>query len=161
MKLLLLLYLFSGGSKAEKDSLLNHFSLLGASEKHVREVQKLSRGSADPVYQAYYYAAEMASANYVFNPVSKLSLFNKGKDKLESLVRSYPDHFEIRFIRYAVQLKAPSFLGYNKHLQSDREFILDQLPSIKASDHRLYVQTLSFMLLHAQLSQQEKKSLSL
>jgi hypothetical protein len=49
-----------------------------------------------------------------------LSYFNKGKAKLEQVLKKYPDNIEIRYIRYAVQKGSPDFLGYRSNMKEDK-----------------------------------------
>lgn len=74
------------------------------------------------------------NAQYRFNPYSKLSDFNKGKEKMEAAVALYPNDIETRFLRLAIQEKIPSFLGYNGNKKADKEFLKTHYSSIKDSD---------------------------
>ena len=58
------------------------------------------------------------------NPLNKYSYFNKGKKLLEDAIKKEPNNIEIRLMRLISQEKTPSFLGYNKNIESDRNFII-------------------------------------
>ncbi|MBD3637953.1 MAG: hypothetical protein HUJ25_11415 [Crocinitomicaceae bacterium] len=80
-----------------------------------------------PVIYAYHAAAIMTMANHISWPGTKLSYFSEGKEKLEKVVKAYPDNVEIRYIRFAVQYGSPTFLGYRSDLDVDRNFVLEHL----------------------------------
>lgn len=75
----------------------------------------------------YKGSATMMMAKYVFNPFSKMSYFNKGKNILEKAINTEKNNVELRFIRYCVQTNIPFFLGYKTDIKSDKEFILASL----------------------------------
>jgi hypothetical protein len=158
--LMALLLIFSDSQSLVKD-LRKHYALVGANETHVDELLNLSKNSEDPTIQAYAAGAEMASAQYKFSPLSKLSAFKSGKAKLEKLVEANRQNPEIRFIRYTIQLKCPSMLGYNKELKTDRAFLLGEMQGLRKNNPELYKYILSFMLLHDKLSESERESLNL
>ena len=62
--------------------------------------------------------------NHVFNPISKLGTFKKGKKNIEQAINKEPKNIEIRYIRFSVQKNASSFLGYNGNLKQDRDFMV-------------------------------------
>ncbi len=161
MKLLMALLLLISDSQSLVTDLRKHYALVGANETHVNEVMNLSKNSHDPIAQAYAAGAEMASAQYKFSPVSKLSVFQSGKAKLEKLVEANRQNPEIRFIRYTIQLKCPAMLGYNKELKTDRTFLLGEMPGLRKNNPELYKYILSFMLLHDRLSEPERETLNL
>ncbi len=141
--------------------LRKHYALVGVNEGHVIEMLNLSKNSDEPIVLAYAAGAEMASAQFKFSPIAKLSVFNSGKTKLEPIVKAHSEKTEIRFIRYTIQLKCPAFLGYNNSLKADRLFILNQMPVLRQTDTELYKYILSFFLLHDKLSDEEKKSIGI
>ena len=81
----------------------------------------------------YRGGATMIMAKYVFNPFSKLSYFNKGRDMIEKAIQHDKNNVELRFLRYTIQTNVPAFLGYNDHKKSDRLFLSESIPSIKDS----------------------------
>lgn len=158
---LLFCWFFDSPSPEIKE-LRNLFPLISTSEKAMEGLKKLSTGkSHSPVHMAYSAAAEMASAQYKLNPLSKLSTFQKGKNQLEACIHSNAQNVEIRFIRFAIQTKAPAFLGYKNSISSDKLFLLSQLKSLRNTDSELYAKICSFLLLHGTLSPTEKELLSL
>ena len=81
---------------------------------------------------AYLGAYQTIWANHVFNPLSKLATFKKGKNNIESAISKEPENVEIRYIRFSVQKNAPSFLGYNSHLKEDRDFLVKNKKNINS-----------------------------
>lgn len=86
-------------------------------------IKDLSNEKISNLELAYLGALETIWAKYVGNPFSKLSTFNKGKEKLEKAVKNAPDNLEIRYLRLSVQKNAPSFLGYDKAIKTDKAFL--------------------------------------
>ena len=86
--------------------------------------------SNDPVLVAYKGSGLMLLARYE-------KLANRGpKVKeavpwIEEAVAAEPDNAEIRLIRLSVQEHLPKFLKYNKHIDDDRQFIQQALPSLE------------------------------
>src|SRR4051812_28711448 len=91
------------------------FPVMSKQENAIEEIKTIctkTTALSKPLAAAYLAAAEMASAQYKINPLSKLSAFNSGKKMLEGAVNSDSINVEIRYIRYTIQNNAPSFLGY-------------------------------------------------
>ena len=77
-----------------------------------------------PIYMAFYAVGSFFMAKHASNPLNKYSYFNKGKKLLEDAIKKEPNNIEIRLMRLIFQEKTPSFLGYNKNIESDRNFII-------------------------------------
>ena len=112
-----------------------------------------------PLYAGYKAAATMLMAKYVFSPFSKLNNFKKGKTLLEKAIDKDQKNIELRFIRYAIQLNAPSFLNYKNAINTDKVFLMDSYAHIK--DHQLKNNIISFFKNDTSLTTQEKKQLGL
>ncbi len=78
----------------------------------------------NPVYYGYRAMADMLQAKYSYNPFSKLKYFNKGKERLQQAISLAPENVELRFLRFAVQAKAPSLLGYKDQVGEDKSILL-------------------------------------
>ena len=89
----------------------------------------------NPLLFGYRAGGTMMMANYVFNPFSKLSYFNKGKKMLHRAILADAQNIELRFIRFGVQTNVPSFLGYNNYVEKDKAYLKQSLPLI--SDQNL------------------------
>lgn len=77
--------------------------------------------------EGYLGAYTMIKANHQFSPISKLNSFNSGKKILDNAINSLPNDIELRYVRYAIQISIPSFLGYKQNLKEDKEILLKQL----------------------------------
>lgn len=74
------------------------------------------------IYLAYKGSATMALAQYAFLPNTKFSLFSEGKELMEKSIEKSPSVENI-YLRLITQLSAPSFLGYNEHIEDDIQFL--------------------------------------
>ena len=91
---------------------------------------------------AYLGAYQTIWANHVFNPLSKLATFKKGKNNIELAISKEPENVEIRYIRFSVQKNAPSFLGYNSHLKEDKDFLVKNKKNINSDFVQKNIETL-------------------
>jgi hypothetical protein len=82
------------------------------------------------VHLAYLGAFQAIWANHTYNPFSKLSSFNKGKNNIEKAVKADPGNVEIRMLRLSVQRKCPGFLGYDSNIKDDTAFLNENINSI-------------------------------
>ena len=83
---------------------------------------------SDKYLQSGYSAcARMMMAKHLFNPLSKLSYFQEGKQLLEKAIENAPENIELRFLRFSTQCHAPHFLNYHGKLLEDKIFLLKTL----------------------------------
>ncbi len=106
---------------------------------------------------AYNACATMMMANYVYNPFSKLSYFNEGKKLLEQCITVDSANIEIRYLRFTIQTKAPSFLGYNSSIEKDKLFLRREISNVK--DLQLKQMIISFLKSSEHLTLIEKQNL--
>lgn len=113
----------------------------------------------DNMLKAYNGAALAAAPACVGNPARKISMFRKGTKLLDEAVKNEPENFEAVFLRFATQDKAPGFLGYNDHINSDKNFLLKNLQRGKelVSDDKVFNEIVNFLLKSEKLNQNEKK----
>lgn len=83
--------------------------------------------SKSPVLTAYKGVARASSADAAFNPATKLSRFNEGKNLIEKALNLNPEDSEIRLLRLSVQVGAPIFLNYKSNIEEDRNLIIESL----------------------------------
>lgn len=86
-------------------------------------ITALEKTAPTNVHLAYLGALQTIWANHVINPFSKLSTFKKGKATIEKAVKNDSDNIEIRYVRLSIQQNCPAFLGYNKNIKEDKEFL--------------------------------------
>lgn len=72
------------------------------------------------IAKAYNAVGLMISSQFKVNPIVKWNVFNCGKKILEELIVKNSSNLEMRFLRYCMQKKAPSFLKYNANLEEDK-----------------------------------------
>jgi hypothetical protein len=65
----------------------------------------------------------MKQAKYCFFPWRKLSIFNKGKKRLNALIEQHPSNVNLRYIRLVVQENTPSILNYKNKIGEDKNFL--------------------------------------
>jgi len=112
-----------------------------------------------PVLKAYNGAASAAAPECVTNPATKISWFRKGKTLLDDAAATDPSNYEIRFLRFATQDKAPGFLGYNDNLEEDKEYLISNLSKGRGiiKDDQVFRMMTGFLLKSKSLNQTEKK----
>jgi len=111
----------------------------------------------NPILAAYQACGTMIMASYLINPINKWQHFSNGKTLLEKCVNAEKENVEIRFLRFSIQSKSPSFLKYNSELQKDKIFILNNLSELK--DLQLKQIIVSFLKKSNQLTLAEKQIL--
>lgn len=158
--MVIILFLLNASARAE-ESLLSQvrslFLLSGKSESSCAKLNSMLEQfneTNNPVLGAYKASASMMMAGYVFNPVSKLSYFNKGKDLLEKCINSDSINIELHYLRFAMQAEAPSFLGYKDFISADKKFILEKVDSVK--DNQLREMIVSYLIKSPLLTENEK-----
>jgi hypothetical protein len=112
---------------------------------------------SEAILIGYKGAAEMMEAKYAFNPVTKLSKFNRGKNYLEKAIRKDTKDVELRFIRFSIQTNLPSFLGYNDHIKTDKNLLFNAVPSL--TDKQLKNNIIDYLIISKQCNQEEIKKL--
>jgi len=83
-----------------------------------------------PVLVAYKGAGLMLLARYE-KLADRRSKVKEAAQWIEQAVADDPDNAEIRLIRLSVQEHLPRFLKYNQHIEADRQFVQQALPSLK------------------------------
>lgn len=82
----------------------------------------------------YDAAYEMAMANHVSNPGTKLRYFNTGKRKLERLIEENASIVELRYIRYTIQKECPTFLDYHSNMAEDLKMIKKNMSKVSSEE---------------------------
>ena len=90
--------------------------------------------NSEPSVLAYVCALEMKQAEYNYNPISKLNIFNRSKKKLDALIELNPTNVHLRYIRFVLQEKTPGILGYKDNLEEDKIFLMHKLEVSDDSD---------------------------
>lgn len=98
-----------------------------------RMISELKKKNDRPINLGYLGGLQTIWANHVFNPINKLKTFKEGKNNIEKAIKLDPENVELRFIRLSIQKNAPSFLGYNSNINSDKEFIKSNQKTISSA----------------------------
>lgn len=110
--------------------------------------------------QGYYGLYKSILAEHVYSPIKKLGHFNEGKNRLELLIQNNQQNLELRYIRLILQLKAPSFLGYNGSIGKDKTYILRYLESNRKELGEIqFKRIVSFLKTETSLTNQEQQDL--
>jgi len=72
------------------------------------------------VLTAYKSVARLIYVKHYEFPWTKYFVFKKETQRLDSLIAKNPHYPEIRFLRFAIQDRAPFFLNYNNYLEADK-----------------------------------------
>lgn len=141
MKKLLIFLLIGFGLAAKGQNLLSYRTLMNkgvesetATNTLLANSQKAFEESKKPIYQAFHAMGTMLLAKHTGNPIRQISYFRKGKTSLDNAAKADPKNVEIRFMRYLTQVNAPAFLGYNKDIQNDKAFILNEYKNSNDQD---------------------------
>ena len=101
----------------------------------------------------------MLKAKYAWLPNDKWEYFNKGKKFLESAISKDPNNIELKFMRFCIQNNTPSFLRYNKNLETDKWHIFKSFSGILDDDLKFRIS--NYMLVEkVKLTEAELKTLS-
>ncbi|HRN58312.1 MAG TPA: hypothetical protein PLL71_17755 [Agriterribacter sp.] len=82
---------------------------------------------------AFEGALMMKKAELLKGASHKLKEFKAGKEKLEHMIALHTENAEFRFLRLIIQEKAPKILGYDKHLEENRQYLVEHFRSVPAS----------------------------
>lgn len=96
---------------------------------------KKYKNSQDPSVLAYVVAVEMKQAEYTYNPFTMLSIFKQGKNRINALVKQFPDNVHLRYTRLVLQEETPWFLGFDDFLEEDKQFLRSKLAQKDESDY--------------------------
>ena len=116
----------------ETQVVMDEFHGLNSEKEELVFMNKYSKDSSASV-QAYVCAVEMKQAEYAFNPITKLKIFNRAKRKLNLLIDINPKNIDLRYIRLLLQERTPSILGYNDTIDEDKTFLQKKIAAKEIS----------------------------
>ena len=93
------------------------------------------QNSKEVAVKGYVISLRMKQAKYKFLPWSKLIIFKKEKNKLESLINKHPSNIHLRYVRLVIQEKLPKLLNYSSQINSDKEFLKKYLNKKDSTDY--------------------------
>ena len=136
------------------------FKKAAFNDKVTNEVYQVlvSSKTQDPLTQAYVAYFTALKARHVTSPYEKITYVRSFDKAIKKAVALAPDNFEIRFLRFSVQDKLPSYLGFSKELVVDKKIILQQIQSHKVDVPANFKKDMKAVLLNSKtLSIAEKK----
>ena len=131
------------------------------SEENLKEFEDILINFSNPnnTILGYIGMSFMLKAKYAWLPNDKWEYFNKGKKFLESAISQDPNNIELKFMRFCIQNNTPSFLRYNKNLDSDKWYIFKSFSAILDNDLKLRISNYMFEE-NVKLSEAELKTLN-
>ncbi len=106
---------------------------------------------------AYKGAAIALAARYLKGAKLKSETFKRGVELVEFAMDKKPLDMEVRFVRLSIQQNSPKFLGYNKDIEADKNFILTNFNTIRSKDFKKYLG--SYILESGFFAEEEKSRL--
>ena len=95
----------------------------------------------------YKGAVEMGMARHASNPFKKMGFFSKGKEHLDNAINQDTSDIELRFLRLTIQVNLPSFLGYSSNIESDKNYVMNNL---EATENSLFITRVRNFISHAE-----------
>lgn len=125
-------FLLSGSSVLNIAQVREWYKAAPAKESNCKQMLKQLAPVtvSQPLLFGYKGCATMIMAKHAFNPLSKWSYFKKGKSMLEQSIAADPSNIELRYLRFTVQSNTPAFLGYKGKIESDRQFIKNNIDRV-------------------------------
>lgn len=107
-----------------------------------------SAPNKSPLNVCYLGVIQALKAKHAWNPYYKVKYLNDAEKTLQTAVNREPDNMEIRFMRFSIEHNVPGFLGYTKHLITDREEMLKQLERkyYATADQDVVITIIKFLL---------------
>ena len=97
-------------------------------------------------------------ARHVTSPYEKITYVRSFDNAIKKAVALAPDNFEIRFLRFSIQDKLPTYLGYSKELAVDKKIIMQKIQSNSVDVPANFKKDMKAVLLNSKtLSIAEKK----
>ncbi len=117
--------------------------------------------SSDALVLAYQACLETLKAKILWNPLEKLALAKQSQLTFSKAIALQPNHLEIRFLRYSIQLSLPPYLFLSNDLANDKALILQLIKVVdsKSIGSQNLHQILDFMLDKGQCSPSEKEEI--
>jgi len=111
--------------------------------------------SDDKVLVAYKGAVTSITSKYEKGAKLKKGVFKNGVSLVEYAVLSDSENIEIRFVRLSVQQNSPKFLKYNKEIEEDKKYILNNFDRISSIELKSYI---GDYILHSNNFTEEEKN---
>ena len=120
------------------------------------DLMEANKNDNCPIAVCYRAMSNMLLSDISYNPCSKLSYFNRGRELLENAARADPGNIEIIFLRFCIQTNVPWILHYNKDLSADKITLLRRWNEITDEDLKRKIKD---YMLHCSYCSKIEKSL--
>ena len=97
------------------------------SSKSATELNTLTSKQETAIKKAYHGVSYTLLGKHATNPIKKLEYLKKGLPILNQAVQDKPLDVEIRFLRFTVEENVPSFVQIERHISSDKYFLVNNL----------------------------------
>ena len=109
---------------------------------------------------AYKAVSEALLAQVIWNPFSKLSQVMKYDKIMQDAIMQDDKNIEIRFLRLAIEVNLPEFLGMSEHIREDRDMIVQNMSNVGSMNlEKSYGQYIFYFLNDEGLCTEEEISL--
>lgn len=165
MKFLLLVFVFTFSTIASGQTILevrSSFHQAVMEPETSRDFHELMESPQEnsATIVAYQAVSEALLAQVVWNPFSKLSQVMKYDKLMEKAVLEDEENIEIRFLRLAIEVNLPSFLGMSEHIKEDRDMIVNNMSKVSTMKvEKGYGQYIFYFLNETGLCTEEEISL--
>lgn len=95
--------------------------------EHIATLKSLTKSRKTPVLRAFYASAlafEARESSWIPN---KVSLAKEAYKELNTAVKSDPNNFEIRYLRFSFSCEVPSMLGLSEFVEEDKTYLLNHI----------------------------------
>jgi len=107
------------------------YSLGANSEAKAELLISKTENNTNSIMMGYNGAGKILMAKHYYNPISKLSSFNEGKEILEKAIQGDLYNPELRYLRLTIQTNVPSFLGYSSNINEDKLYLTKKIKIYK------------------------------
>lgn len=80
-----------------------------------------------PVMTGYKGASAALMAKHAGNPMNKVKYLKLSQEILETAIKMDPNHFEIRMLRFAIEVKTPGMFLKEDHIEEDSRILVQNL----------------------------------
>jgi hypothetical protein len=108
--------------------------------------------------KGYKGAVTVAMSKHVKIIKEKITYFNDGKKLIENAITEDDKNVELKFIRFTIQSNCPPALKYNKNIQSDKKYIIENLTGVKNASVRSRIK--EYLLQSKDVSEVEKQKIN-
>lgn len=125
-------------------------------DKLNQQLSKVNTGS-NTILLAYKGAVLTLKAKFSKSKSEKKENFKQGVSLIENAISTDNSNIETRYIRLSVQENSPKFLGYDKNIEEDKKFILDNYQHISSMELKEIVK--AYILKSASFNESEKSKI--